>query len=87
MASTGPKLGGYSQFYINLVNNPSLNGDYAVFGKIISSNGLSIANKIAALPEDTACGNSGAGAPPADPSEAMLISVEIVNQTSTSSST
>ena len=36
MASTGAKVGGSSQFYINLANNTSLDGNYAVFGKVIS---------------------------------------------------
>ena len=36
MASTAPKTGGSSQFYINLANNTSLDGSYAVFGKVIS---------------------------------------------------
>lgn len=40
MASTGEKVGGSSQFYINLANNTSLDGNYAVFGKVI--NGTSV---------------------------------------------
>jgi len=45
MASTAQKVGGTSQFFINLANNTSLDGDYAVFGKVIG-NGMSIVDAI-----------------------------------------
>jgi peptidyl-prolyl cis-trans isomerase B (cyclophilin B) len=38
-----------SQFYINLADNPSLDGQYAVFGKVISDP-MGAVNKIAATP-------------------------------------
>jgi len=74
MASTGAGQPGTSQFYINLANNPSLNGNYAVFGKVIS--GMNVVDAIGNLPV-TNC--SGGGTPPATPSSAMLISVTIQN--------
>lgn len=74
MASTAAGQPGTSQFYINLINNTSLNGNYAVFGKVIS--GMNVVDAIGNLPVSTAC--SG-GSPPADPSQAMLISVTIQN--------
>jgi len=48
LASTGAGVGGASQFYINLVNNPSLDGNYAVFGQVIG--GMSVVNALAAVP-------------------------------------
>jgi cyclophilin family peptidyl-prolyl cis-trans isomerase len=76
MASTAPKAPGTSQFYINLQNNPSLDGSYAVFGKVIS--GMSVVNALGNLPVSSACSSSG-GSPPSNPSQAMLISVTIKN--------
>jgi cyclophilin family peptidyl-prolyl cis-trans isomerase len=74
MASTAAGAPGTSQFYINLANNTSLDGSYAVFGKVIS--GMNVVNAIGNLQVSTAC--SG-GSPPANPSQAMLISVTIQN--------
>jgi len=74
MASTAAKAPGTSQFYINLANNTSLNGNYAVFGKVIS--GMNVVDAIGNLPT-TSC--SGGGTPPQDPADAMLISVTIQN--------
>ena len=53
MASTGAKVGGSSQFYINLSNstsNLSLDGSYAVFGKVIS--GFSVVQALGNAPVD-----------------------------------
>jgi cyclophilin family peptidyl-prolyl cis-trans isomerase len=63
-----------SQFYINLVNNPSLTGQYAVFGKVVS--GMSVVNAIAALPVYT---NSATYTydQPINAQGALLISVTI----------
>lgn len=36
MASTGAKVGGSTQFYINLKDNLGLDSNYAVFGKVVS---------------------------------------------------
>jgi cyclophilin family peptidyl-prolyl cis-trans isomerase len=72
MASTGAGVGGTSQFYINLANNTSLNGNYAVFGKVIS--GMNAVDAIGNLPV-TNCPSGGT--PPTNPSQAMLISVTI----------
>jgi dolichyl-diphosphooligosaccharide---protein glycosyltransferase len=83
MASTGAGVGGSSQFYINLADNSGLDGSYAVFGKIISPNGLNIANAIGNLPTNPSCTGQNGG-PPATPSQAMLISVTILpNATAT----
>jgi cyclophilin family peptidyl-prolyl cis-trans isomerase len=48
MASTGAGVGGSSQFYINLANNTSLDGKYAVFGKVVS--GMAVVQAIGAVP-------------------------------------
>jgi peptidyl-prolyl cis-trans isomerase B (cyclophilin B) len=74
MASTAAKAPGTSQFYINLANNTDLNGDYAVFGKVIS--GMNVVDAIGNLPTQSC---SGGGTPPQDPADAMLISVTIQN--------
>lgn len=57
MASTGPGVGGGSQFYINLSNstsNLSLDGKYAVFGKVVK--GLGVVLSIGSVPVE-AIGN------------------------------
>ena len=74
MASTGAGVSGTSQFYINLNNNTSLDGNYTVFGKVIS--GMNVVDKIGKLPT-TSC--SSGGNPPTDPSQALLISVNILS--------
>jgi cyclophilin family peptidyl-prolyl cis-trans isomerase len=77
MASTGAKTPGTSQFYINLGNNTNaLDDNYAVFGKVIS--GMNVVDAIGNLSISSACGSSTDG-PPANPSQAMLISVTIQN--------
>jgi len=48
MASTGAGVGGSSQFYINLANNTSLDGQYAVFGKVIT--GISVVQALGSVP-------------------------------------
>lgn len=50
MASTAPKTGGTSQFYINLANNTSLDGQYAVFGKVVNASGMKVVQAIGAVP-------------------------------------
>lgn len=59
-----------SQFYINLADNGFLNGQYAVFGKVVS--GLEAAMAIGSLPVDPA-------QRPAVPAQAMVKSVTIRN--------
>jgi cyclophilin family peptidyl-prolyl cis-trans isomerase len=54
MASTAAGVGGSSQFYINLVNNTSLDGKYAVFGKVI--NGTNVVAEIGQLPTEPVAG-------------------------------
>jgi cyclophilin family peptidyl-prolyl cis-trans isomerase len=51
MASTGAKVGGSSQFYINLANNTGLDGSYAVFGKVIT--GFSVVQALGNVPVET----------------------------------
>ena len=59
MARTGDPNSATSQFFINVVNNPSLNAPqpdgygYTVFGKVVS--GMDVVNKIRAVP----VGNQG----------------------------
>lgn len=48
MARTSDPNSGSSQFYINLGNNTFLDGQYTVFGKVIS--GLNVAQSIAKVP-------------------------------------
>jgi len=74
MASTAAKAPGTSQFYINLANNTDLNGNYAVFGKVIS--GMNVVDAIGNLPTQSC---PGGGTPPQNPADAMLISVTIQN--------
>jgi len=68
-----------SQFFINLVNNSaSLNGNYAVFGQVVS--GMSAATLISKLPIITnTCPNGAQCDQPVDPSEAYIVSVTIQN--------
>ena len=48
MASTGARVGGSSQFYINLVDNSaSLDGKYAVFGKVVD--GMTVVTRIGSV--------------------------------------
>lgn len=47
--STDPNSGS-SQFYINLANNNSLDGQYTVFGKVINSGGMAAAYALANAP-------------------------------------
>jgi dolichyl-diphosphooligosaccharide--protein glycosyltransferase len=68
MASTAAKAGGSSQFYINLVDNPALDGSYAVFGKVI--NGMSVVQALGKV----AANGSGS---PLDPSQAYIMSLTI----------
>ena len=49
MANSGPNTDG-SQFYINLVNNPSLNGIYTVFG--MTTSGMPVVQNIGLVPVD-----------------------------------
>lgn len=75
MASTAAGAGGSCQFYINLADNSaSLDGKYAVFGKVIS--GMNAVNTLAASPTTTQY--SSAQAPqPSNPAAAMLINIVI----------
>lgn len=50
MARSSDPNSGSSQFYINLANNNSLDGQYTVFGKVINSGGMTAAYAIANTP-------------------------------------
>jgi cyclophilin family peptidyl-prolyl cis-trans isomerase len=68
MAHTAASTSATSQFYINLVNNTGLDGQYTVFGKVIS--GMNVVNAIAALPVNS-------NSVPTNPLQAMMLSVTI----------
>lgn len=73
MASTQMKVGGTCQFYININDNSAtLDGNYAVFGKVVS--GMDVAYAIGNLP----IYNPPDGQP-INPSNAMLRNVMISN--------
>jgi dolichyl-diphosphooligosaccharide---protein glycosyltransferase len=74
MASTGAGVGGSSQFYINLANNTSLDGDYSVFGHVI--NGMSVVQALANVPIQTDS-SSPEYDQPLTPSSAYIVSVTI----------
>ncbi len=58
MASTAPKVGGSSQFFINLADNSqSLDSNYAVFGRVISG-GLTVVNKLGSVPVELQPGST-----------------------------
>jgi len=76
MARSSSPNSASSQFYINLANNTSLNGQYCVFGKVIS--GMGVVNAIAALPVYTNS-NTFTYDQPIDAQNALLISVTIQN--------
>jgi cyclophilin family peptidyl-prolyl cis-trans isomerase len=66
---------GSSQFYINTQNNTYLDGQYTVFGRVIS--GMSVVDALAAVPT---YGSTGLyPEQPINPSQAMLISVTILS--------
>jgi cyclophilin family peptidyl-prolyl cis-trans isomerase len=51
MANTGQPNTGGSQFFINAVDNPSLNGGYTVFGKVTA--GMDVVTAINNVPTDS----------------------------------
>jgi len=76
VARTSDPNSGSSQFFINLGNNTSLNGQYTVFGKVIS--GMDVATAIGNLPVNPQCGPSGdATCQPLTPTQAEVLSVTI----------
>jgi len=76
MASTVAGVGGSSQFYINVYDNrASLDGKYAVFGKVIA--GMDAVNTLASSPTTNQYPN--ALNQPTNPSGAMVLNVTISN--------
>ena len=76
IAHTSTSTSGGSQFYINLADNPSLNGDYTVFAMVIQ--GMNVVDALAALPVYTNS-NSFTYDQPINADQALLISVTISN--------
>jgi peptidyl-prolyl cis-trans isomerase B (cyclophilin B) len=68
-----------SQFFININNNTATLGrGYAVFGKVIT--GLNVPLAIGRLPVASTCQSSGGlECPPQQPTQAMLLSITILN--------
>lgn len=74
MASTGAGIGGSTQFYINVHDNSaSLDGKYAVFGKVIS--GMNFANALANTPTTNQYQMQDE---PVNPLSALLLKVTIL---------
>ncbi len=71
MARSSDPNSGSSQFYINLGNNTSLNGQYTVFGKVIS--GMDVANAIANVSVETI------GGQPEPVTPVYVTSIQILN--------
>jgi cyclophilin family peptidyl-prolyl cis-trans isomerase len=84
MASTQPKGPSTSQFFVNLVNNPSLDGNYTVFAKVLS--GMSAVCALAnpstdptyGATEPTLSSSSPYYSQPANASSAMLNNATII---------
>jgi cyclophilin family peptidyl-prolyl cis-trans isomerase len=74
IAHTSSSTSGGSQFYINVTDNPSLNGQYTVFGQVVS--GMSVVTALSQLPVYT---NSASFTydQPVNQDNALLISVTI----------
>ncbi|MGI0083476.1 MAG: peptidylprolyl isomerase [Nitrososphaerales archaeon] len=70
MAHTSASTSATSQFYINLANNTDLDGQYTVFGKVIK--GMNVVQTLASLAVNSQD-------VPANPQQAMMISVTIQN--------
>jgi cyclophilin family peptidyl-prolyl cis-trans isomerase len=81
MASTGAGVGGSSQFYINLANNTSLDGSYAVFGKVIS--GYSVVQMLGSVPVEQVGGQDEPVTPVYVTSIVMINSSQIATTTTT----
>jgi cyclophilin family peptidyl-prolyl cis-trans isomerase len=76
LARTSDPNSGNSQFFINLANNTSLNGQCTVFGKVIS--GMSVVDAIGDLPVNPECASSGGTTcQPLDPTNAEILSITI----------
>jgi len=75
MARNSNPNSGSSQFYINTQANTHLDGQYTVFGRVVS--GMNVVDALAAV--STYGSNGLYPEQPIDPSQAMLISVTILN--------
>jgi cyclophilin family peptidyl-prolyl cis-trans isomerase len=72
LAHSSSSTSGSSQFYINLADNSDLNGQYTVFGKVVS--GMNVVDAIGGLPVYT---TSALLDQPINAQSALLISVTI----------
>jgi cyclophilin family peptidyl-prolyl cis-trans isomerase len=69
---------GSSQFFINLADNSDLNGQYTVFGDLVS--GMSVAIAIGNLPVNSQCASSNdLTCQPTNPLQALVYSITIQN--------
>ena len=59
MARTSDPDSATSQWFLNVADNPGLDGNYAVFGDMISIGGLSVLNALGAVPAYDASGQLG----------------------------
>jgi cyclophilin family peptidyl-prolyl cis-trans isomerase len=67
---------GSSQFFVNLSNNNSLDGQYTVFGKVVK--GMEIVKAIGSIPVNPMCERSGGMlCQPIDPKNAMVLGITI----------
>jgi cyclophilin family peptidyl-prolyl cis-trans isomerase len=80
MARTSDPNSGNSQFFINLANNTSLNGQYTVFGKVIS--GLNVVDAIGNLQVNPQCASSGGtNCQPLNPTNAEILGITTTTTT------
>ncbi|HXW37457.1 MAG TPA: peptidylprolyl isomerase [Nitrososphaerales archaeon] len=83
MARGSSNNSGSSQFFINMQDNPSLNGLYTVFGQVVS--GMNVAVAISDLPVNPQCQSSGdLTCQPQSPLDAEIQQIYMLNVNSTS---
>ena len=81
MARSSDPNSGSSQFFITLGDAPWLNGDYTLFGQVIS--GQDVVDKIAALPTNVNNPNPSLKSQPADADAARVSKISIEQSNST----
>ncbi len=86
MARGSSKNSATSQFFINLADNSFLNGNYTVFGQVIS--GMNVAVAISNLPVNSACASSqDLTCQPVNPLQAEIQSITMISINATTTST